>query len=52
MKNIYQIVNYERLRGIAILAILSVAMDVRYVQAVEHNFDYIVPGRKPCFLEI
>ena len=46
VKKIYQIVIGERLRGIAILAILSVAMDVRYVQAVEYNFDYIDDFKK------
>ena len=42
----FQVVIQGRLRGIAILAILSVAMDVRYVQAVEYNFDYIDDFKK------
>ena len=46
MKKIFQVGIGERLRDSAILAILSVAIDVRYVQAVEYNFDYIDDFKK------
>jgi hypothetical protein len=46
IKKMFQVVIQGRLRSFAILAILSVVMDVRYVQAVEYNFDYIDDFKK------